>query len=740
MIREYKGLKTKSICSGLLIKSAFIILLSAQLTQPAHSSSQLHQQVLELNQQANTLIYENPQQAIKLIEHGLELLKQQPDFDLYYVLNITLSDIYVQQDKYQQAQILLQHLLDHTSIQPHADKQAQALSRRGEIYWYQGDIYQAVDNLEKSLNLYRAANKPHDIAIAQNNLGIIHRHLGNYEQALDYLLKSLATKESLDIPGSVASTLNNIGVVYYYLKQYEKAILYYNKSIEVYQSLGSRIEQADPINNKGQALEKLGQFEQAIEHYESSLSIEQEINNKRGQGFSHATIGAVLIKQERLAEAQLHLEKAHQLGIASQATQVQSEALFQLGQLHIKLDDMPSAIETWKSGLTIAENTSEKEKVMRFHQHLAEAYESSNQYKSALHHFKHYKNVAEELLGDNQVNNVKRVEFQNKLLKKDQQISELDAQLNRKAIEHHDLESWFFVTLVITVCLALLLILLIAYLKKSLKANNESFSWSNQKNTPQQQYYSDENLSKQISNQLSNQLANQLSKQKLYDRLLKPLQAINHISHDLHAPDRQPLAKDQIKSLLCYSVTLNIHLRNLILTMTNRIDSLCTEFSFVKLDKLIPILVDVFHDNLDDLSINFINNIQTPPDVWADENCVNQVIFNITDYLITQIGVGTLYFDAYPSQQQLMIRISNAPLSKRVRLTENKLSNSTTVKNSSVLALSETIILQLDGDLWLESSSTQSGKMEYTACFTLPLKDSDSFNNIESSQNSDTNY
>ena len=276
-------MKIKSVCLGLFGKGALFVLLYIQFVQPAHSASKLHQQVLELNQQANSLIYENPQQAIKLIEHGLELLEQQPDFELYYVLNITLSDTYVQQDNYQQAHVLLQHLLAHTSIQTHADKQAQALSRKGEIYWYQGDIYQAVDSLEKSLNLYRAANKPHDIAIAQNNLGIIHRHLGNYEQALDYLLKSLAIKESLDNPGSVASALNNIGVVYFYLKQYEKAILYYNKSIEVYQSLGLRTEQADPINNKGQALEKLGQFEQAIEHYESSLSIEQEINNKRGQ-------------------------------------------------------------------------------------------------------------------------------------------------------------------------------------------------------------------------------------------------------------------------------------------------------------------------------------------------------------------------------------------------------------------------------------------------------------------------
>lgn len=703
-------MKIKSVCLGLFGKGALFVLLYIQFVQPAHSASKLHQQVLELNQQANSLIYENPQQAIKLIEHGLELLEQQPDFELYYVLNITLSDTYVQQDNYQQAHVLLQHLLAHTSIQTHADKQAQALSRKGEIYWYQGDIYQAVDSLEKSLNLYRAANKPHDIAIAQNNLGIIHRHLGNYEQALDYLLKSLAIKESLDNPGSVASTLNNIGVVYFYLKQYEKAILYYNKSIEVYQSLGLRTEQADPINNKGQALEKLGQFEQAIEHYESSLSIEQEINNKRGQGFSHATIGAVLIKQNRLAEAQLHLEKAHQLGLASQATQVQNEALFQLGQLHISLDDFTAAIDFWKKGLSIAIKTSEKEKVMRFHQHLADAYETNQNHKAALHHYKQYKNVAEELLGEDQGNNVKRVEFQNKLLKKDQKITELNTQLNLKTLKYGGLENWLLFSFgVIVILIILLAISIIYYKNKKMNSKPAKASWDTLKN----------NINPQ-----------QLSDKKLQDKLLKPLQAINNLGHDLQSSDKQQLSKAQIKSLTCHSVKLNIHLRNLIFSVTNNIDSLCTEKYFVKLSSLIPVLIDVFHDSLDDLSINFINNIQTPPDVWADEHCVNQVIFNTTDYLITHMGVGTIYFHAYPSQQHLMIRISNVPLSKNTCTTENTKAHNTT--KSSILSLSEKIINQLNGELWIESNNAQSGKTEYTACFTLPLKDSDSFNNIES--------
>ncbi len=678
------------------ICGALGLLLFLSMSASAEEQPALADPIL-LTTKAETLIYSEPAKAVELLLQALRIIEERPDFEVEYRIKILLSDSYVQLDRLQDAIQLLQNLRQRINDKSQPNKKAQVFSRLGEVYWYQGEVFRSIDLLEQSLNLYRASGSQIDVSGTLNNLGIMYRHLGDYELALNYFLNSLSVKQKLNDSSGVTSTLNNIGVLYFHLGKYYEAIDYYDQSIAGYHKLGDRVNLADPLNNKGQALEQLGNLDDAIEYYQQSLIIEQETADKRGQGFSHANIGAVLRKSEQFEEAKLHLSHALQLAVESESPAVETEVRLQMGLLNLDTRLLDAAREHFLTGLTIAEKTSEKEKVREFHKYLSQVFEANSKYELALKHFRLFKQVSEELLNSDSKERLTRIEFKNKLEQREREITLLkqENQIQALEIEHALTEKYIvFGASIAGVIITLLSFAIVVHRK---------------------QLFREREISDQLSqlDQLKTQFFAHTSSE-----LLSPIQKITQLASMLrHSDFRHTEQQQHLNALEGFTGKLHLMIRNLLDFSAERNNKLALKLSNNSLSDIIYKVIDLKQLDLNNSKISF--NVQLAKDeyrVSCDLERIRQVLFNCLNYLIARLDSGNIGVQAAEVDNRIMVRISNLPLTEELEH-QNAHSQSVTSDDGFELNLASSIIDLHGGELWLEQY--QSG---YTICFTLPLQ------------------
>ncbi|NVJ60233.1 MAG: tetratricopeptide repeat-containing sensor histidine kinase [Gammaproteobacteria bacterium] len=672
----------------------FIILLTIKLAWSANDTA-FESKI----QHAEALVYQDPAAAEQILRELIQDLDPEKDFLPYYRVAINLSDALVGQDKYQQSIETLDNLLGLVESNRLMSNKAQVLSRKSEVYWYQGDVYKAIDLLESSLALYRTAGGEKDISSTLNNLGIMYRHLGDYETALTYLLKALAIKETLGNQSAVATTLNNIGVLYNYLEKYHEAISYFDRSIELYQNKLNDPSLADPVSNKGFALVQLGQLESAVEHFHQSLAIEQETNNIRGQSVSHAQLGSTYRQLNRFDEAQTHLDKAMDLALQTQSPAVLSEAHLQNARLEYDNNNYNEAIKILVQGLDYATVSSEKEKISELHRELSKAYEATGTFDLALRHYRLYKKVSEELIDADTRDRITRLQYKSKLDQREQEINLLKQQNEIKSLRLEQSDSEKSRTLITSIAVVILfcLSIIVLYHRKRLFRERE---------------ISDELIK---LNELKSQFLMQTS-----NKLLDPVHQIQEISQSvIDEAEEQNLNHRNITKIKNSSKKLDILINNLVDFSAEKNKQLNLQVEALDIHEIVQDVNEIIQsDLLNEVNVNETLTIsnQIPlslPLVSADPKRLHQILFNLTEQFYHSVDKGTLYLHALPVNQQLMIRLSNRPLTGGNRpITDNSLWDSLPFE----MNLAKTLIEQLHGEVWIDQDET-----EYTICFTLPL-------------------
>lgn len=183
--------------------SGFIILLiPASLLAQSQTDSLLTllqkapvdtNKVLVLNKLSRSLLYDDPQQALKYALQGDSLA----------------------------------HNLDYFK--------GKVLSRNriGSAYWSLGDLEQGLSYFIQSKELAEEINDRYLVGKNIGNMGIIYGAAGNHELAIKYYRQSLPIFQELQNQERLAVTYNNLGKSYLELAQYDSAIYY--------------LEQAEPL-------------------------------------------------------------------------------------------------------------------------------------------------------------------------------------------------------------------------------------------------------------------------------------------------------------------------------------------------------------------------------------------------------------------------------------------------------------------------------------------------------------
>ncbi len=194
-----------------------------------------------------------------------------------------------------------------------------------------------------------------------NHLGIALNALGRHDEAVVELERARAIwlETSSSEETALATALGNIAVAHYSQGRIHEAIS------ELEQVLDARLEALGPqhprvastYNNLAATLSKLQRFPEAIEFYRQAISIQSAANpesNNPSVARMHDNLGKVLVNVDRLEEALVELDRAHEIYARSSGTDPlnvvanlshRAEVLLRLNRLPQALDDIRRAIE-----------------------------------------------------------------------------------------------------------------------------------------------------------------------------------------------------------------------------------------------------------------------------------------------------------------------------------------------------------------------------------------------------------
>ncbi|MCD0465171.1 tetratricopeptide repeat protein [Flavobacterium sp. ENC] len=241
------------------------------------------------------------------------------------------------------------------ALQQNPDKKAlrkglaRAYASAGVVYYEQSNYTQALKNYEQALKLYQEIQERPGISKVLNNIGTVYKSQQIYPKALYYLKEAskiqLALKEQ-----NAPITLTNIGVIYFELGEYKNAIHYYEKAKKGFDENPNNRGFALLNNYLGDYYKKQDNQALALEYYQKSLVLYDEIQNKFGASLALYNIGLLLQEQQKYSEA------------------------------------LPFALQS----LAYAKEIGVQDQTFHTEQLLSELYESLNDPKAALAHYKNY--------------------------------------------------------------------------------------------------------------------------------------------------------------------------------------------------------------------------------------------------------------------------------------------------------------------------------------------------------------
>ncbi|HMH21088.1 MAG TPA: tetratricopeptide repeat protein [Puia sp.] len=314
----------------------------------------------------------------------------------------------------------------------------------GLFYRKQGNFKEALPYMLECLNEYIAMDKNNPstgirVSIAGQNLNIGNTYLdlGEYKNALHYHLKALQIFEETGNKRGQSFCYQSIGSDFIQLDQYSQALPYTQKAIALKEELNDKRGIATARGELGTIYMGLSQYDRALEYFRSDLGILQEMKLTPEQAKANFEIGKVYVLKKDPAHATSYFQKskllARQIGDSSQAAAVDAELI----SLHTSISKQQFAADKLISGLKTSIEMGDKSTEVLSYQYLSDHYASNGQFEKALVWSNKFHQVSDSLQSKDVQLQIKRLEENYNLEKKEQEIVLLkkDQQLSRLSLQ-----------------------------------------------------------------------------------------------------------------------------------------------------------------------------------------------------------------------------------------------------------------------------------------------------------------
>lgn len=285
----------------------------------------------------------------------------------------------------------------------YAKGQAHALTNLARINHYQGENTKALSLAMEALTAFETLHLRDEMYLHNlDTVGTVLVTLGSYAEALDICLKLLKAAEDFPHPHYRAWTLNHIGVIYLKMNDFPKALECFTQCLPLSQEIGHVILTAGLHGNIAETQYKMGQLNPALQMATAGLQIARQIPDSDLELFLMLTIGEIYTRMEAYDEALDYFQNMLQIIDRHPPIRVRHHsmgALYNRGLIFVKLGRLDEGAASFQNMLEMAIETGEKARQYMGHEQLAHLYEQQGDFPRALHHYREFHRIKEEVFG-----------------------------------------------------------------------------------------------------------------------------------------------------------------------------------------------------------------------------------------------------------------------------------------------------------------------------------------------------
>jgi signal transduction histidine kinase len=364
---------------------------------------------------------------------------------------------------------------------------AQAYSKLG---WADKAKIKLAEAEQIFLKLDQSDEVVHELTLGYLTWGTIDLELGNYEVALSHFLRGMQEVEKLEMPELEATIKGNIGRVYQSLMNPALSLEYYRQSLEVHQELNNVSEMAVVYGNMGTLYSELEDYAKALEYYEQSMDSYQLSGNNLGVASVLINIGNLYYYQEDFPKTLGYYEQAAEIVGEIGATVYQAYLMNNVGMIYVEMGEYSAAADKFDQANEIAIAVESLELEAEISASYGELYKKQGIFDQALAYNEKESDLRDSIFAETTASqiaemqtkyNTERKERENVLLRKDNEIKELE--IARKELQRNSL---FAIS-----ALVILLVIFVYRRYRSKKKSAEVLSTKNELITQQKEELSE---------------------------------------------------------------------------------------------------------------------------------------------------------------------------------------------------------------------------------------------------------
>lgn len=304
------------------------------------------------------------------------------------------------------------------------------------------DPMHAADLVAKQMELSQKAGYVQGIADAKANSASLAFINGNYTDAIRFYMEASMKYDSLSNDTGSAKCHYNMAAIYMSMNNASQAQTEIDKAHDIHEKLGLNHKLMRDLQLSGTIYSALSHYKQAQTSDEDWLKLARTEGDSLEVAKSMAAIGNVLTAngESDLGLTQ-HLMALHTLssgGIdtnSSKARVLRSELLLSAAGEYFLNNDYGTAIRFAQSALNIAKKTNDPVQQCNAYQKLGELYGLTGREDIQLQYNEQYNRLHDSITADEQIRALNEIELRYETLKKDNELSLQQVELDKAEIE-----------------------------------------------------------------------------------------------------------------------------------------------------------------------------------------------------------------------------------------------------------------------------------------------------------------
>ncbi len=262
--------------------------------------------------------------------------------------------------------------------------------------------------------------------VALSNMGIAHGVKSEYKEAMQFFLESLEKSEKINFQYNIANCQINIGTIYAHLFNYDDALERYQNVLKTYKDALNTNTIISIQNNIGNIYFNKKQYKNSLTHYKDALSKSTSSNFEDMNAYMLAQCAKVYISLEEYekayefsTKAKVHFEKIGKRlnGIQINASNLASLALYE--------GDLDNALKLALSSIASSTRLKDIVSELRGYKLVAEIYQKKKAFQKGFKAQSKYTELQEDYNRSQRTRQITDLEIKHSIKDKQRQIETL---------------------------------------------------------------------------------------------------------------------------------------------------------------------------------------------------------------------------------------------------------------------------------------------------------------------------